>query len=241
MSDKHHAAVESLLEVQKGLTTVKNNATNPHFHSNYADLSAVLGAVKEPLNRAGFVIVQKPEPSESLDTIKLTTELIHTSGEIFSCTATAPMEKRGPQAYGSALTYLRRYSLVSLLGLATEDDDANGAERPASDKHPAMGSTPPKATSAQKPNASTTHNKARWGEDGRISEKQGKRLFAIAKSVGMPEDVLKEHLAQHNIEHTYDIHWKKYDEICAWVQEWQSTGGGDDVPAPPGGEDDIPF
>ena len=35
-----------------------------------------------------------------------------------------PLAKNDPQAYGSALTYARRYGLSSMVGLVTEDDDA---------------------------------------------------------------------------------------------------------------------
>lgn len=242
MSTKQPSAVEALLEVQKGIETVKKNARNDHFKNGYADLTAIMEAIKGPLNDAGFVIVQKPEPSESIDTIKLTTELIHTSGDRFSCTATAPLEKRGPQAYGSALTYLRRYSLVSLLGIATEDDDGNGASKNGNGHHQPA-SEPRKTTPAPAQEAKPTEPKGEkpWGKDDRISEKQGKRLFAICRKSEVPDDVLKNYLkSNHGIEHTYEIRWQKYDAICKWAETW-APNTGDDVPEPPMAEEDIPF
>jgi hypothetical protein len=46
-----------------------------------------------------------------------------------------PLSKPDPQGYGSALTYARRYSLASMVGLITEDDDAETACGRASKSH----------------------------------------------------------------------------------------------------------
>ena len=40
-----------------------------------------------------------------------------------------PASKQDPQGYGSALTYARRYSLMSACGIAPEDDDGNAASK----------------------------------------------------------------------------------------------------------------
>lgn len=59
-------------------------------------------------------------------------ELIHTSGQVLSCDLPLYVDDIDPQALGSAITYMRRYSLFVLLGIKTQDDD--GASASAKDK-----------------------------------------------------------------------------------------------------------
>lgn len=57
-----------------------------------------------------------------------TTKLVHAeSGEWQESTIIMPLAKSDPQAYGSALTYARRYGLSAMVGLLAEDDDGNMA------------------------------------------------------------------------------------------------------------------
>ena len=118
----------ALLQAQKSLTFASKNSKNPHFKNTYADLSAVIDAVKPALNEAGIVFLQTPTPSDN-GYLFLTTRLIHESGEWIEDTATCPLPKQDPQGYGSALTYARRYSLMAACGIAPEDDDGNSASR----------------------------------------------------------------------------------------------------------------
>jgi len=53
--------------------------------------------------------------------------MTHSSGEWISNICSAPVSKQDAQGVGSAITYLRRYSLASFAGIAQEDDDANAA------------------------------------------------------------------------------------------------------------------
>jgi len=98
------------------------DSTNPHFKSRYADLSSVIVAVKDSLNLNGIVFIQTPTESAP-GTLALTTRLLHSSGEWIEDTAVCPLQKNDPQGYGSALTYLRRYSLAAITGLYQDDDD----------------------------------------------------------------------------------------------------------------------
>lgn len=116
----------ALLQAQSAITFAAKDAANPFFKSRYADLPTVIDAVKPALNAAGVVFMQSATPSEP-GTLSLTTRLIHTSGEWIEDTATAPLAKNDPQGYGSAITYLRRYSLAAMTGLYQDDDDGNSA------------------------------------------------------------------------------------------------------------------
>jgi hypothetical protein len=106
------------------------SATNPHFKSKYADLGAVIDAVKPALIAHGLFFTQHPEPSE--DGVIVETVLHHAGGESLSLGKLyVPANKRDAQGFGSAMTYARRYGLQTGFGVPTEDDDGNAAVRSA--------------------------------------------------------------------------------------------------------------
>lgn len=113
----------ALLKAQKGMSHPVKDATNPRFRSGYASLTSVIDTVTPVFNENDIVVTQL------LLGDCLVTQLTHTSGEFIRSSVELPREKSGPQAFGSALTYLRRYSLQAIAGVNAEnDDDANGAE-----------------------------------------------------------------------------------------------------------------
>ena len=118
----------ALLNAQKDFLSAKKSSNNPFFKSKYADLQSVISAVKESLNENGIAFIQSPTESEG-DVLKLTTRLLHESGEWIEDTAVCPLVKRDPQAFGSALSYLRRYSLSAMCGIYQADDDGNEATK----------------------------------------------------------------------------------------------------------------
>ena len=86
------------------------------YSYKYAPLDAILAAVREPLSANGLAIAQ---PLEGADLVTL---LLHESGAML--TARTPLPPwDGVQQYGSMVTYIRRYALTAMLGIATEDDD----------------------------------------------------------------------------------------------------------------------
>jgi hypothetical protein len=99
---------------------------NPHFKSKYADIGSVIDAIKPALSRHGLGFTQHPQPSES--GIIVETMLHHSGGDSLSLgTLYVPANKLDPQAFGSALTYARRYALMTAFGVPAEDDDGNAA------------------------------------------------------------------------------------------------------------------
>lgn len=104
------------------------SANNPHFKSKYADITAVIEAVKPALIKHGLFFTQHPEPSERGVTIE--TFLHHANGDKLSLGKLyVPANKNDAQGFGSALTYARRYALVTAFGVPVEDDDGNAAAR----------------------------------------------------------------------------------------------------------------
>lgn len=109
---------EGLILFHSKVQPIPKNGVNPFFKSKYALLGDILKAIKNPLKEADLTIAQFPEGEHGLTTI-----LIHTSGEYISSTYKLTPSKNDPQGAGSALTYQRRYALVSILGLDTDEDD----------------------------------------------------------------------------------------------------------------------
>lgn len=90
--------------------------TGGSYSFNYAPLDSILNAVRGPLSANGLVVVQL------LDEGALVTSLIHDSGAVLSGRVDLP-NTPDIQALGSAVTYLRRYAIQAMLGIAAEDDD----------------------------------------------------------------------------------------------------------------------
>ena len=96
----------------------------------YATLASVWHAIRGVLTHNGLSVVQTCEPGEASE-LRLVTTLLHTSGQWISGTTVMPLGTQTPQAYGSALTYARRYGLAAMVGLCVDpDDDAGSASRP---------------------------------------------------------------------------------------------------------------
>lgn len=135
-SESLKAFAPAFLKAQSAITFAAKDATNPHFKNRYADLPAVIDAVKPALNKNGITFTQTPSPSET-GFLALTTRLMHETGEFIEDTATLPLPKADPQGYGSAMTYARRYALASICGLFQDDDDGQAASGPVSRQEPA--------------------------------------------------------------------------------------------------------
>lgn len=117
----------ALLEAQKKIKNIGRDAKNPFFKSTYATLPAVLDVVRPILNENGLVLIQAAEIKEKSPLV--VTRIVHTSGEWIETEASSGSEEIGPQKYGSAITYLRRYSIMALCGVSAEaDDDGNLAQ-----------------------------------------------------------------------------------------------------------------
>jgi hypothetical protein len=122
----------ALTKAQKKMGSAIKGTSNPFFKSKYADLSAVIEAVKDPLNEFGLAILQpmysKAAPEAGTMMHFVETIILHESGEyIASEPLKLELNKLDMQQLGSACSYARRYQLQSLLSVPNDDDDANAA------------------------------------------------------------------------------------------------------------------
>lgn len=103
---------------------VETKGGGSYFYT-YTDLAGVLGAVRPILAVHHLAVVQPVRSADGVVAVR--TELVHATGERFGSPELTMRQPDGAQALGSAITYLRRYSLLAALGIATEDDDGKAA------------------------------------------------------------------------------------------------------------------
>lgn len=125
-SENINELVAALSKAQAKMKPAIFNKINPHFKSRYADFTSCMDACREPLGENGLCIMQ------CIDTIAdkttLVTMLAHSSGQWIRSFFPLIPKSNDSQAFGSALTYGKRYGLSALLGIVSdEDDDANAA------------------------------------------------------------------------------------------------------------------
>lgn len=113
-----------LLAFQKLNISIKKDKRNPHFKNEYASLNEVLDKVKDKLNELDVVIMQRPT-ANGLETI-----LYHTISNTFVTGVVPFINATDMQKLGGAITYARRYALVSMLALEDDDDDGQKAVAP---------------------------------------------------------------------------------------------------------------
>ena len=131
MSDEtpRHTLASAVARAQGAMSNVLKDSANPHFKSRFASLAAVRDVVIPALSAEGVAVIQMPGNDEQ-GRVTIRTLLIHESGELDCGTiATTALVRGGneAQATGSALTYLRRYALAAIAGVAQEDDDGNAS------------------------------------------------------------------------------------------------------------------
>jgi hypothetical protein len=124
---------------------VHADSTNPFHKNKYASLGAHLEAIKPIFHKHGLAILQFPTSTEKA--IGVNTCIVHTSGASIEESICIPVADnvKGQEA-GAIISYLRRYALASVAGVATEDDDAelDRVVRTAAPSHKVTSVTPTK-------------------------------------------------------------------------------------------------
>jgi hypothetical protein len=152
-SDQLDQIAPALVGIHNELRAIVKDSKNPAFKSKYASLDAILDTVRPILVKHGCFITQtvtegathnvtmrRKSNNEQTDqtvetfqetsvfTITALSRCIHLSGQWIESYSIVPVAKFDAHGLGAAQTYARRFSLASLLALATdEDDDGNAA------------------------------------------------------------------------------------------------------------------
>lgn len=104
---------------------MRYDSVNPHFGNQYLGLKGLLSQVLPVLRANDLLLIQSP--STAGEHPALTTRIVHVpTGEEWVDVMFLSATKQDPQAQGSAITYARRYAIMSMLGLVAEEDDDDG-------------------------------------------------------------------------------------------------------------------
>jgi hypothetical protein len=115
----------ALAKAQGAIENAKKDSVNPHFKSKYADLASVWDACRKPLTDNGLSVIQSLGNDDGR--VSCDTMLLHVSGQWVRSGFSMAPQQNTPQAFGSCATYLRRYSLQAVVGVAPDEDDGNQA------------------------------------------------------------------------------------------------------------------
>ncbi|WP_050632222.1 ERF family protein [Bacillus andreraoultii] len=128
---------KSLVKAINELQNPSNSADNPYFNSKYVPLANIIDIAKPVLGKYNLAVMQvpfvmyeavgNPNSMKERAIVKIMTTILHENGE--SLEFPPILLKAGgdtPHAIGSAITYGRRYSLTSILGIAGKEDDDDG-------------------------------------------------------------------------------------------------------------------
>lgn len=179
---------KAIFKVQAAVSKVAKDGNNPHTKSKFPTLEAVLDALNDVLQENQLVLTQFTEHKEAVGWV-LRTELSSQDG-VEQVTTNTPLlgledSSNKMQALGSAITYARRYALMSLFKLAPTDDDGTDAGTADGKLQFVKGSKPEEQKSAPK-------NFAPGAKDLKI----GDGRFKGKKVSEIPKEDLQKYIAE---------------------------------------------
>jgi hypothetical protein len=164
-SEEINEIAAAIAKAQAELENVERGGTNPHFHSRYAQLGAVLDEVRPKFAKQGIAILQHAVNGEG-PYVGIVTRLAHSSGQWIESSLYIAPTRFDAQGVGSVISYLRRYALMAVAGIGPDDDDGEAAVgRPQELTHPGQNgatrvavppSVPPANLSPLSPNLAET-------------------------------------------------------------------------------------
>lgn len=115
----------ALAKAQAEFPIAALNKANPYFKSRYADLTAIIQATRPALTKNGLSVLQDLIDLEDGQKM-LFTILQHASGQYYESRVRIIPPKNDVQSMSSYITYMKRITYASLLGVTTGDEDDDG-------------------------------------------------------------------------------------------------------------------
>jgi len=233
----------ALIAAKKEFLPALKTAYNPHYKSNYVDLSGVTQATDTALAKHDLVLIQSPGIGQSISVVSVTSRLMHSSGQwiegTFEIPATGQSGRLDAQTSCGAVTYARRYSYMGILGIAPEDKDGNDAadrqevkqevrevrksqvEAEVQPDSEFFADDAPPVKKNVKYNAERTASsgKSDTGGTDAISEGKAKRFWAIALGAGKSKEEISSALATKGLSDIKLCPWRgdTYTDLCEWA------------------------
>lgn len=167
----------ALVKAQAEMPEIPMDGTNPHFHSKFSTLGAVIKGTRPIFAKHGISILQLPCSGNG--EVGLTTRIIHESGEWVEETAMMSVkDSANPgQELGKLVTYLRRYSLAAAAGVYSDEDvDNEGAT-----KQEKKGTKAPEQSQQKAQNSGSGISDERWATFTKLVE------TAASQGIELPE------------------------------------------------------
>lgn len=197
-SESNSAISKALAAAWGAIETPKHNTNvvvkkrdGGTYEFSYTDLDGIFEAIKKIYQENKIAVIQNAHTVTEDGSVYVAVEtmLLHESGEWVKSEPLKAVAAQNMQDLGGQITYMKRYSLSAMLGIATEkDDDANGV----------------------------SGNQVEYkSKPDKRSEAQVKRLFAIAKSKGIDAaDVKKAIMKDYVKTNAEDLTKQEYDQLC---------------------------
>ena len=211
------AAALAKAQASYGDLTKGHTATvGTSYSYDYASLADCLAAVLPALSANGLALLQPAAAGPG--GVVITTMLVHSSGQWIASSLLMPVKDNAPQSLGSGLTYARRYSLCSLVGIAPDEDD---------DGSKAQGAT---ATTVRKPLPKQADRADVAARERRIHRlkpllaqaKSGLGLMVVEEVAGVPMLVdlgALDLLGFNQAVETGDLSIEQIDKLTNYVQD----------------------
>ena len=133
MEKKKKTLAQAMLDFRVNVDSVIMDSTNPFFNSGYASYNVVRETINPTLDMLGIVVIQAPIILDGIDVLNTRIYMADNPSDMIESNMRLLMPKADMQQLSGSITYARRVSLITLFGLATQDDDAN-----QSSEHPSI-------------------------------------------------------------------------------------------------------
>mgnify|MGYP000362637487 CR=1 FL=1 len=194
-----------------------------NYAYTYADLAAVLEAVRPALSKNELALTQLPavRSSENGSFVAVETILPHSSGHSMETLLEVPLADASPQGIGSALTYVRRYSVLSILGVAAADDDDDGKAAQPADRGRKR-----KPAASKSSGLSENQIKLLWAKAGAKAREFVEEGDTEAEKQ-LREEIVRAAIGPLNIESTRELKSQQLDGVLETIEAYSvhATGG----------------
>ena len=133
MEKEKKTLAQAMLDFRVNVDSVTKDSDNPFFKSKYASYNNIREAINPTLDMLGICVVESPNILDGVDVLNTKIYMADNPSDMIESNIRLLVPKGDMQQLGGAITYARRYSLVSLFGLAVEDDDGEQAS-----EHPSI-------------------------------------------------------------------------------------------------------
>src|SRR3990167_5833896 len=193
---------EALSKAQGVMKNAVKDKENPFFKSSYADLASCWDACREALSINNLSVTQLHSVDQNGKTL-VKTLLMHSSGEWVASILPVNPVKQDPQSFGSSITYMRRFGLSSIVGIAPSDDD-DADDDDDDDGNRASSNKPPKKEELSKTTA---------------TEEQLNVLCTIANQYGLTNAQLRDHsIKAFGVQSSRELTLKQYNQFLVDIE-----------------------